>query len=509
MHRTHITCCTLALAGLSTLVGCPADAAPARPEPTPEAPAPAPTTSPSPETTSAEAPTTEAPTPTPEAEAPRRDDRWLYRHRPRPMSFELGVFGGAMFPSRDHELFNAYAQLESGGTFWRPYRPAAPLLGARLGFFPLRFLGGELEGALAPTRVVERDGAGERATLYRFGGQLVGQLPFWSVVPFVVVGGGALGTGGALGADVDPSVHFGAGLKVHLNDRWTLRVDVRDNMAAQRGVREGATHYPEATLGVGVRFGGRARDDATDSDGDGYIDREDDCPYDPETYNGFEDLDGCPEYDRDGDGFFDSVDACPDVPGVAPDGCPEHDRDGDGLLDSVDACPDVPGVPPDGCPIPDRDGDGFLDPVDACPDEPETRNGYQDGDGCPDELPPLPPNTLGRIQGIYFEFDKSTIKPRSRPVLDRAIEVLREHPSIHIEISGHTDSKGAPEYNRRLSQARADAVRDYLIAGGVDAARLTTRGAGMDEPVATNATARGRAKNRRIEFSIVVEDPPR
>ena len=441
-----------------------------------------------------------------DASPPRRDQRWLYRHSPRALSYELGVFGGALFPSTDHELFNAYEQLESGGALWRPYKPAAPLIGARFGVFPLRFLGGELEGAVAPTRVTEADGsAGDPATLYRFGGHLVGQLPFWSVVPFVIAGGGALGTSGAQGADIDPSVHFGAGLKVHLNDRWTVRLDVRDNMAAQRGVQEGATHYPEATLGVGLRFGGRPPQPARDSDGDGYIDDEDDCPYDPENFNGYEDLDGCPEYDRDRDGFFDDQDACPDVPGVAPDGCPEHDRDGDGFLDSVDACPDVPGVEPDGCPIPDRDGDGFLDPDDVCPDEPETRNGYKDDDGCPDVLPKLPDNTSGRIQGIYFEFDSAKIKPRSRPVLDRAVEVLNEHTSIRIEISGHTDSKGTPAYNRTLSEARARSVRDYLVSQGVDPSQLETRGAGMDEPVASNANARGRAKNRRIEFTIIVQ----
>ncbi|MCA9718993.1 MAG: thrombospondin type 3 repeat-containing protein, partial [Myxococcales bacterium] len=214
---------------------------------------------------------------------------------------------------------------------------------------------------------------------------------------------------------------------------WLVRLDIRDNMAAQRGVDDGATHYPEITLGVSIRFGAKKDEPEEDSDGDGYLDSDDDCPYDPENFNGYEDEDGCPEYDRDGDGFFDNQDACPDVPGIAPDGCPEKDRDGDGFLDSQDACPDTPGVEPDGCPIPDTDGDGILDPDDQCVTQPETRNGYQDEDGCPDEIPPKLAKFTGAIKGIYFDFNKDTIKPKSKPVLDRAVSVLDEFPSIRIE----------------------------------------------------------------------------
>ncbi|MGB1014724.1 MAG: OmpA family protein, partial [Nannocystaceae bacterium] len=434
------------------------------------------------------------------------DEKWIRKYRPRAMSFEVGAFGGAMFPSREHELFNAYQQFESGNTFWQPYRSVAPEFGLRFAFYPFPFIGGEVEGGVIPTRVVLDNGnSGDSATLFNARAHVIGQLPFWRVAPFVLVGGGMIGTNGALGLDVDQSVHFGGGVKFFLNDVWMLRLDARDVVAAKLEVDAGATHYPEVLLGVGWRFGGKKDQAPKDSDGDGLFDYEDACPFEQENFNAYEDEDGCPEYDRDGDGFFDNRDACPDVPGIAPDGCPEKDRDGDGFLDSHDACPDVPGVEPDGCPIPDTDNDGILDPDDNCVTEPETVNGFEDGDGCPDEVPAKVIEFTGVIKGIYFDFNRSTIKDRSTPVLDRAVAVLAEFPSIHIEISGHTDNVGSAEYNKTLSGARAEAVKNYLTRKGVNETRIETRGAGFDEPVDTNKTATGRAKNRRIEFTILTQ----
>ena len=89
-------------------------------------------------------------------------------------------------------------------------------------------------------------------------------------------------------------------------------------------------------------------------------------------------------------------------------------------------------------------------------------------------------------------------------MLDRAVAVFQEFPSIRIEVSGHTDSTGAPAYNRDLSRRRAEAVKRYLVEHGIDVARIQTRGAGPDEPLDTNRSAAGRARNRRIEFDILV-----
>jgi outer membrane protein OmpA-like peptidoglycan-associated protein len=208
--------------------------------------------------------------------------------------------------------------------------------------------------------------------------------------------------------------------------------------------------------------------------------------------------------DADGDRFVDASDACPNVPGIYPDGCPERDRDGDGFLDSVDRCKDDPGVEPDGCPIPDSDGDGVLDPDDRCVKVTEVKNGYLDADGCADEVPKDLAEFTGTIKGIKFEIDKDILRPSSKPVLARAIAALQKYPEVRIEVSGHTDSTGMITRSE-ISARRAHAVKKYLVAHGVLESRIETRGAGPDEPVDTNKTAAGRAKNRRIEFTILVQ----
>jgi len=441
----------------------------------------------------------------------RTDEKWIRRCRPERNMFELGIFGGIIMPASGildknaggaHELFDPY-KVRDDPSFYAPYKKVAPEFGARVAWYPLSFLGGEIEGGAMPTSTAPVDGsAGGRATLFNFRGHVIGQIPFWRITPFILVGGGMLGTTGALGSDIDPSTHFGGGVKFYITHRFMMRLDVRDVVAARRVVDAGATSYPEVLLGLSLTLNRKKQPAAPDkdSDGDGFLDKSDACPYEPGIAP-----DGCPERDRDGDGFMDSQDACPDVPGIAPDGCPEKDRDGDGFLDSVDKCPDDPGVEPDGCPIPDTDGDGILDPDDKCPTVPETKNGYQDEDGCPDEIPTQLAKFTGTIKGIYFDLDKDTIKPKSRPVLDRAVAVLQEFNTIRIEISGHTDSTGSVEYNRDLSRRRAESVKRYLVEHGVENARVETRGAGPDEPVDTNKTAAGRAKNRRIEFTILVQ----
>ena len=209
--------------------------------------------------------------------------------------------------------------------------------------------------------------------------------------------------------------------------------------------------------------------------------------------------------DLDRDGSLDGMDACPKQPGTAPDGCPEKDRDGDGLIDSVDRCPDEPGTGLLGCPLADTDGDGLFDPEDECKAEPETKNGYLDSDGCPDVIPAELAAFTGTIKGIYFDLDKDTIKPKSFPVLDRAVAVLQEFDQVCIEVSGHTDDTGSPHYGRNLSKQRADAVKRYLVEHGIDEKRIDSRGAYGYEPIATNKTAVGRAMNRRIEFTILIQ----
>ncbi|GAG93786.1 unnamed protein product [marine sediment metagenome] len=108
------------------------------------------------------------------------------------------------------------------------------------------------------------------------------------------------------------------------------------------------------------------------------------------------------------------------------------------------------------------------------------------------------------LEGIKFDFNKATIKPESELVLHNAVTILTNHPDIKVEIQGHTDSVGRESYNLKLSQARADAVREYLIRfRNIDSGRLIARGYGEQQPIASNLTEEGRNLNRRVEFLIL------
>ncbi|MFH1754977.1 MAG: OmpA family protein [Candidatus Latescibacterota bacterium] len=111
---------------------------------------------------------------------------------------------------------------------------------------------------------------------------------------------------------------------------------------------------------------------------------------------------------------------------------------------------------------------------------------------------------LLRTVSVIFEFNRSGLLPASELILNSLGIVLARHAEIRIEIGGHTDSTGPEEYNMKLSQARADAVREYLLAKfAIDPARLTTRGYGESQPIADNGSPTGRALNRRVEFIVV------
>lgn len=110
------------------------------------------------------------------------------------------------------------------------------------------------------------------------------------------------------------------------------------------------------------------------------------------------------------------------------------------------------------------------------------------------------------LRGIYFDYDKATLKPESYPVLDEAAKILKENPSIRVEIQGHTDSDGSDAYNQRLSEARAASVVNYFVMSHqIDPRRLVSRGYGESMPIASNATEAGKALNRRVEFVILGE----
>jgi outer membrane protein OmpA-like peptidoglycan-associated protein len=247
-----------------------------------------------------------------------------------------------------------------------------------------------------------------------------------------------------------------------------------------------------------------------DRDGDGYPDSLDECPDEPELFQGFEDLDGCPDDpDTDGDGVPDSIDSCTviaeDVDGyLDEDGCPDPDNDYDGIFDKDDKCPNEPEDPEgyedaDGCPDLDNDGDEVPDLADQCPNTPGAKD--KEPIGCPhNSLVVVTDCEVKITQQIHFAYNKAVIKRESYPILDAVLEVLNRNKDIKLEIQGHTDSRGSDAYNLSLSEQRAAAVRQYLVAHGIAPSRLVSKGYGEAIPLVDNDTAENRALNRRVQF---------
>ena len=105
------------------------------------------------------------------------------------------------------------------------------------------------------------------------------------------------------------------------------------------------------------------------------------------------------------------------------------------------------------------------------------------------------------LEGVNFDFNKATLKPAGKAILDNDVKLLADDKTLDVAIEGHCDIVGSDEYNQKLSEARAKAVMDFLVGKGVDAGRLAAKGYGMDKPIAPNTTDEGRAKNRRVVLS--------
>lgn len=233
-----------------------------------------------------------------------------------------------------------------------------------------------------------------------------------------------------------------------------------------------------------------------DSDGDGIADKDDECPVKP----GLVEFKGCPDTDKDG--VEDRKDLCPKVAGLRQlQGCP--DADSDGIKDSKDKCPNEAGPEKyQGCP--DTDGDGIIDREDKCP----MVRGSLKYKGCPPPKVKITKKKIVILEKVHFATAKAKIMQDSYELLKEVAAVLKENPQIQkVRIEGHTDSRGSRRYNMRLSKRRAKAVMDFIVNSGVDPNRLTYKGYGPTRPVATNRTRAGRAKNRRVEFSILKQVP--
>lgn len=270
------------------------------------------------------------------------------------------------------------------------------------------------------------------------------------------------------------------------------------------GVPDGIDQCPDTPPGATVNSVGCP----SDSDGDKVLDGIDKCPNTPA--GAVVDSTGCP-IDSDKDGVPDGIDQCPDTPAgaiVDAKGCP-LDQDYDGVPDGIDKCPNTPaGTPVDatGCPIDkDSDGDGVPDRLDKCPGTPP--NTPVDTKGCVilfteqrSPAPGIPPRPAVILKGVNFQTGRSALTPESYTVLDQVAGALVANPEVRIEIAGYTDNTGSAAVNTRLSTARSLAVRAYLARKGVAPARMVAKGYGPVSPIASNATADGRAKNRRVEL---------
>ncbi len=329
--------------------------------------------------------------------------------------------------------------------------------------------------------------------------------------------------------------NVGAGVlwNLGIEDRTYLRLEVRDFFFREREALSFSNDVT-ATLGLIYFWKGKPRDQdldgvrdwldkcpntpigckvdkngcPIDSDGDGVCDGVDQCPNTPKGCT--VDAKGCPS-DADGDGVCDGVDQCPDTPkGCTVDakGCPS-DSDGDRVCDGVDQCPNTPSgctVDSKGCPV-DSDGDGVCDGLDQCPNTPAGLK--VDEHGCPIEVMERETELMDtgkiRLQNIQFETGKADLKPESYPTLDVVGQVLTQWPTLKIEIGGHTDDVGGAKMNLTLSLARARSVLAYLKTKypAIDSARFTVKGYGKTKPLVPNTSDANRAKNRRVEFTVL------
>jgi outer membrane protein OmpA-like peptidoglycan-associated protein len=357
-------------------------------------------------------------------------------------------------------------------------------LGARASgqFFPFEWLIPEFEIAFSPTSTTEAcTPAGlcaastnvfwlEPRVQLRFE-----ILPRRPIQPFIVVGGGTPVAFSSARMTYNSGVaadgYAGAGVRFDTHKGFAFRFDARVS------ILQGVNHFlaPELDVGFGIELlFGRKKLGMTSEENTGVS----------------------AIADKDGDGIPDAQDKCPDRP-----------EDNDGFEDS-DGCPDI-----------DNDLDRVLDLADKCVETPETYNGFQDDDGCPDTVPPEVEALKGTIEGLFYAETETVVRDSAQASLGKLAKVLIANPSVKIVLVGHTDDREAKAFitevegqppadldtiSTDLARARAEAVRQALVAAGVPQGRIVVDGVGAEEPVSDNNTNKGRLANRRVELKLFV-----
>lgn len=312
---------------------------------------------------------------------------------------------------------------------------------------------------------------------------------------------GELNVRGAIGLDdAEDSLEVLAGVRMPLSDSLEAFALLGPGFGEAPGT-------PAFRMLLGVAVGGEKKTEKKvepaprDDDADGVKNEDDACP----TEAGPAERKGCPVKDADQDGVEDAADTCPTEAGPAErQGCPVKDTDQDGFVDEQDACPAEAGLAElRGCPAKDSDGDTVSDHLDNCP----TEKGVATNAGCPaaqKQMVAIQADKVEIKEQVFFATGNAVIQKRSFALLDQVAKVLQQHPEVEkLSIEGHTDDRGNAENNRKLSLARAEAVKNHLVSRGVEASRLEAKGLGSDRPIAANTSPKGRATNRRVEFIIV------
>ena len=334
-----------------------------------------------------------------------------------------------------------------------------------------------------------------------FGAELEGALNFHPLsddhffTPFLTAGIG----GGYYTNKFGGYVPLGIGFQFNIHSQVYFLLQTQYRVSLSKDVFPNNLYH---SIGVGINISKEKPAEpvavpvvqVTDRDNDGIVDSLDACPDEAGTAA----LKGCP--DRDGDGIADKDDKCPDVAGLAKyQGCPVPDTDKDGINDEEDKCPDVAGVARyQGCPIPDTDKDGVNDEEDKCPNEAGPASNF----GCPVIDVAVVEKVNKAANNIFFATGSSKLLAKSFKSLKEVAQILKDNPSYKVDVDGHTDNTGSDDLNQKLSESRANSVKQYLVDNGIDESRIVATGYGETKPIADNKTAAGRSKNRRVEMKM-------